>query len=101
MNKTLNETFQKHLELLKNKLNENETQTELFNFGTEPTVLELIKKLEEHEKQLDALLDQIHETVIRTDGYSDITKVIKQKSEIVMDGLFSIINELDNRYGKK
>lgn len=100
MNNKLNETFQKHLELLKNKLNETETQIELFNFGKESTVLELIDKVSEHRNQLDALLEQIHQSLIN-DGHSDISEMIGRKTTLVMDELFKIINTIDNKYGKK
>jgi len=101
MNNKLNETFEKHLGLLKTKLNENESQTELFNLGGDDNSgVKLVEKLEQHRNQLDALLDQIYETLVN-DGHSDISGIVGKKSTIVMDNLFQIINDLDNKYGKK
>lgn len=101
MDNKLNETFAKHLGLLKNKLNENETQTELFNFGSDKNNgVKLVDKLFEQRGQLDTLLDQIYETLIN-DGHSDISKMVGEKSTVVIDELNNILNTLDNRYGKK
>lgn len=101
MNNKLNETFEKHLGLLKSKLNENETQTELFNLGGDGNSgVKLVEKLEQHRNQLDTLLNQIYETLVN-DGHSDISVIVGKKSSVIMDNLSQIINDLDNKYGKQ
>jgi len=103
MNNKLNETFEKHLGLLKSKLNENETQrwSKIFYRGGDGNSgVKLVEKLEQHRNQLDTLLNQIYETLVN-DGHSDISVIVGKKSSVVMDNLSQIINDLDNKYGKQ